>query len=314
MSLSTATPVTPNKLAFVVATKDRPDEIRTLMKNLSSQSRRPDELIIVDGSDAPLDEASLPKGAFPVKYLRSRPPSASRQRNVGLGAVAPEINLIGFLDDDVVLETHAVENMMEFWKSCPEDVGGVSFNLLNHPPLYAADLKSLPLAEKLGLYSRERGRVLPSGFQTMLGRTDETVFVQWLPSGASIWRREVFSRISFDEWFKGYSYLEDLDFSYRVGKSFRLAVLGGAGYRHYPAPGGRGSGYQFGAREVLHRLHFVAKHSELSLMKCVIGLGVRFLMNLIMSVREKNPYYLQRALGNMAGLGRSLWNSQRRIS
>ena len=308
------TPETPPQLAFIVATKDRPDEIRTLMKSLVSQSRRPDELIIADGSDVPLDEASLRTDSFPVKYLRLRPPSASRQRNAGLDSVNPGINLIGFLDDDVVLEPDAVENMMEFWRKCPEDVGGVSFNLLNHPPLYAADLKSLPLAERLGLYSRERGRVLPSGFQTMIGHVDETVFVRWLPTTASIWRKDVFSTFSFDGWYQGYSYLEDLDFSYRVGKSYRMAVLAGAGYRHYPAPGGRGSGYQFGAREVLHRLHFVAKHSELSGMKCLLGLGVRFLMNLIMSVRERNLYYFQRALGNMAGLARSLCQTQRGIS
>jgi hypothetical protein len=33
-----------------------------------------------------------------------------------------------------------------------------------------------------------------------------------LPSGASVWRREIFDKFSFEEFFEGYSYLEDLDF------------------------------------------------------------------------------------------------------
>ncbi len=292
-----------NSLAFVVATKDRPGDLGRLLESLAGQTLRPGEIIIVDSGTERLSLEHL--GRFTpgfIRYVDSDEASATKQRNLGLGLAGPEIRMIGFLDDDVILEPTSVERMMEFWRLCPGDVGGASFNLLNHPDLFAAELKSLPLAESLGLYSGTPGRVLPSGFQTMLGPMERTSFVEWLPSTACVWRNEVFSEFVFDEWFTGYSYLEDLDFSYRVARKYRLAVVADAGFYHFPGASGRGSGFQFGAREVRNRLHFVAKHRELSTLKCLLALKVRFAINLVLCVRERNPYYLQRAAGNLAGM------------
>ena len=110
----------------------------------------------------------------------------------------------------------------------------------------------------------------------------------------------------FDEWFRGYGYLEDLDFSYRVGKTFGLAVAPEALYRHYPAPLGRGSGRVFGTREVLNRLHFVRKHPELSLWRCYLVLMLRMLMSISAGIRGGRRYDLERAWGNALGLIESL--------
>jgi len=295
----------PHRIAFVVATKDRPEELQRLWSSLLAQTRVPDEVVVVDASARP-SFLSGGEGVRPVlHYIRTAVASASRQRNIGLDAVGPDVDLVGFLDDDAVLEADAVGEMLRFWGMAGADVAGAAFNMTNHPPLDWPFLKRMPLVARLGLYSSRGGLVTSSGFQTMIGPVDSTVRTDWLPSGASVWRREVFSRIRFDEWFAGYGYLEDLDFSYRVGKTAKLVVVAPARYLHLPADGGRGSGYAFGVREVLNRTHFVNKHMGLSLARCRVALGLRLVMSLAFAVRERKASYAARAFGNAVGLVRS---------
>jgi len=295
-----------HKLAFVVATKDRPRELGRLWQSLLAQSRQPDEVVVVDAglpSSPPLEGAV---GRPRLRRIRSVVASASRQRNIGLDAVGPETSLVGFLDDDAVLEADAVEEMLRFWTLAGPGVAGAAFNMINHPPLDWPVLKRTRLAADLGLYSGHGGEVTPSGFQTMIGPVSATVWTDWLPSGASVWRRDIFARFRFDEWYDGYSYLEDLDFSYRVGRAAKLAVVAPARSRHLPAAGGRGGGYAFGVREVLNRLHFVGKDPSFSPGRCRAALTLRLLMSLALAVREGRASYASRAFGNAVGLARSI--------
>ena len=294
-----------HEIAFVVATKDRPEELRRMWRSLCSQNRLPGEVVIVDASARPFPLADLEPVPIVLRYLRTAVASATRQRNLGLDAIGPDADLVGFLDDDVVLEEGAVEEMLRFFETADAGVGGAAFNMANHPPLDWPVLKRTRLAESLGLYARRGGAVTASGFQTMIGPLARTERTDWLPSGASVWRREVVRDYRFDEWFGGYSYLEDLEFSYRVGKSFKLAVVAGARYSHLQAAGGRGGGYAFGLREVLNRVHFVKKHSELSLRKCYAALSARLLMSLALAARERQASFIARAFGNTIGLMRS---------
>ena len=300
-------------IAIVVPTKDRPEDLLRLLRSIAGQSCLPAEVIVVDGGEvniAPvLREPSL--SVLVLRYERCRPPSASRQRNWGLRLVSPDIPLIGFLDDDCCLEPDALARMLDYWATAGSEVGGASFNLLNHPAVFAADWKRRPWVERLGLYSGRPGAVLPSGFQVMIGRVDGNLYVRWMGTGASVWRRSVFEDFAFDEWYTGYSYLEDLDFSYRVGRRYRLAVVAGADYRHFHALHGRGSGYVFGLREAANRIYFVRKNPELSLARCLAALSFRTGISLIMALRERRMYYVSRAAGTVVGMVRSLFDRRR---
>jgi GT2 family glycosyltransferase len=294
------------RVAFVVATKDRPEELGRLWRNLLAQSRVPDEVVVADASARPPALAAVERGRPVLRVVRTSFASAARQRNAGLDAIGPDASLVGFLDDDALLDEDAVEEMLRFWDTAGADVAGAAFNMTNHPPLDWPVLKRARLASMLGLYSRRGGEVTASGFQTMIGPVAVTEWTEWLPSGASVWRREVFSKFRFDEWFEGYSYLEDVDFSYRVGRTARLAVVAPARYRHLPAPGGRGRAFAFGVREVLNRTYFVSKHAGLSPAKCRAALSLRLLMSLAQAVRERKASYAARAFGNAVGLMRSM--------
>lgn len=297
--------MTAPRLAFVVATKDRPAELARLWRSLVAQTVPPAEVVIVEAGAGPSPLEPPPAGGPVLRRIASPVASATRQRNLGLDAVGPEADLVGFLDDDAVLEPDAVAEMLRFFAAFGPELGGAAFNMTNHPPMDLAAVKRTPFAESLGLYARRGGAVTRSGFQTMIGAVEATVWTDWLPSGAVVWRREILRSQRFDEWYAGYSYLEDLDFSYRVGRAFRLAVVASARYRHEPAPGGRRSAFAFGLREVLNRVRFVRKYPDLSLARCRAALGARMLMSAAWAAKELEPAHLARAFGNAVGLVRS---------
>ena len=205
------------------------------------------------------------RGRPVLRVIRTAVASATRQRNLGLDAVGPDATLVGFLDDDAVLEDDAVEEMLRFWALAGPEVGGAAFNMANHPPLDWPVLKRTPPRGEPWPLLRPRrpgdGLRVPDDDRSCRHHGVDRLAAE---RGLGLATRGL-RRFRFDEWFDGYSYLEDLDFSYRVGRTSKLAVVAPARYLHLPAAGGRGGGYAFGVREVLNRIHFVKKYPELSL-------------------------------------------------
>ena len=146
---------------------------------------------------------------------------------------------------------------------------------------------------------------MPSGWQTLIGTVDETKFVDWLPSTASVWREKIFDRFQFDEYFDRYSYLEDLDFSYGVRKYYKLAVAHDARFYHYPSSSGRITEYQFGEIEVRNRIYFVRKH-DLSRWRCYLAVMIRMLITIKQTALREKGSSLNRLHGNIAGVIQSL--------
>jgi glycosyltransferase involved in cell wall biosynthesis len=292
-----------DNISLIVATKDRPDDLRKLLESLRCQTVAPAEIVVVDASRKAVERVI---GEFPeltIRYLRHWPPSASAQRNAGIRACDPRSTLIGFADDDTTFEPQAFANILNFWEEAAPDILGAAFNLRNYPIRGNGFLKRGVLAEKLGLYSSKPGNVSLSGWQTVVGEVRETLFVEWLPSTAAIFRRTVFRGSVFDEFFQSYSYLEDLDFSYTISRTGRLAIVADAGFLHFPSSGGRVSARQFGRFEVRNRLYFVRKHC-LSTARCYLGLAVRLAMSIGSGLAHWNTDLFLRALGNMEELMR----------
>lgn len=290
-----------NKIAFIIATKERPKELRRLLKSLEIQSYRPDQVIIVESGENRTEEIKAEFPGLEIKYLRCHPPSITKQRNMGIKKADPGMTLIGFLDDDVVLKNNALMEMMVYWENAPENIGLASFNITNLPSIFASRFKSLAVTEKLGLYSKKKGIVLPSGFQTIYGFVSNIVTVQYLPTPALVGRRDIFKKHMFDEWFSGYSYLEDLDFSYRVSKEYTLVIVQNAKYSHYPTSVGKESAFTFGIKEVINRIYFVKKNQGFSLFKCYLALTIRLSLNLYIALSEQKISYFYRASGNLVG-------------
>ena len=115
--------------------------------------------------------------------------------------------------------------------------------------------------------------------------------------------------VHFDEFFTGYSYLEDLDLSFTVRRRWRLAVLAEARYAHNPSTARHLDSFGFGRIEIVNRLHFVRKH-DLSLPLCWLAIAARLAMTLSHAAMHLDSDSARRACGNIAEIVTSLIPSE----
>ena len=286
-------------LAFVIPTKDRGDDLRRMLRSLVAQTRLPDQVIVVDGSGV---EVSWCVAEFPelrIDYVRLLPPSLSAQRNAGMAVLRPEITHAGYLDDDVVLELDAVYEMASFWGGAGSDVGGAAFNVVN-------DAGSIPstIMQRIGVWSVGVGSVAPSGLVCEVGRVNNDIESDWLCGGATVWRREVIEAYSYDNWFQGTGFMEDVDYSYGVRERYRLFVLAAARLAHFTPPIRPDRQFLFGKWQVVNRMYIVRKyrHRGLSLHKAW-GLSLILVVaNSVRGIFNRQPGLWDRSMGNLAGI------------
>ena len=285
------------KIAFVTPTKDRPDDIRMMLRGLEQQTRRPDQVIVVDASQDPVESIVDEFLSLQILYIRwDGDPSAAAQRNRGASVVADEIDLVCFFDDDQVLYPDAVDLMLAYWKCAPSDQGATSFNLGNYEARRWGWLKASRLIEMLGIYNQEPGTVARSGWQSLYGAPDVDLDVDWLSSQALVLRKSILKDSRFDEFFQGYSYLEDLDFSFGLSRQHRLTVVASARFDHFHSPSGRINHYRFGVVEVRNRRYIVRKYG-MSMAAYRMAMSLRWIMTIVGAIRE--PRLIGRAYGNL---------------
>src|SRR4051794_24489071 len=82
-------------ISVVVTVRDDSDELAALLSTLPGQSRRPDEVIIVDGSPDSNGTASVlqrwqQQGDLPLKVIQAPGTNISEGRNIGVRAARHE--------------------------------------------------------------------------------------------------------------------------------------------------------------------------------------------------------------------------------
>ena len=298
------------ELAYVVPTKDRPDELAKLLVSLSKQTVMPSQIVLVDASDPPIRDLVSKFRSLPITYVREFPPSLARQRNAGMAALEDEITVAGYIDDDVELAADATERMVAFWRSAEPEVGGASFTIVNQPLRHA--LFGL-LSDVFLINSRKVGIVLPSGFSSSITPQPENIQTEWLYGGATLWRREVIDNYKYDEWYIGHGYLEDLDFSYRVSRKYELWVVADARLWHWPRPIRLERNVDLGKQQIVNRIYFVRKLRCFGFIPVAWGLIGQAVRNLLESAIQRNRAGVLRFWGNVLGLRDLALHGQRPV-
>jgi GT2 family glycosyltransferase len=285
------------KLAFIIPTKGRQEKLNILLDSLNRQTVKPDLLIILDSGINPLEDKVKFDG-LTVKYIHTGPNSLTQARNIGIRNLPRDYHLAGFLDDDVVLCPDALEKMFTFWRGASgEDIAGVAFNVINS----RKTRKFWFLKKIFFLGDSHPGNILPSGFHTAVENINKDVWTKWLPGGATVWRVDIFKEFMFDESFKGYGCMEDIDFSYRVGRKYKLISLASAKLFHKPHPINRDESFYLGYSEIVNRFYFINKFNEFSNKLFYLAALGRLLENFIYGILGVNSGYLKKAMGNFVG-------------
>jgi len=284
------------KLAYVVPTKDRPNDMRILLTSIRAQTRLPDQIVVVDGSDPDIRPVLEAFADLPITYVRVFPPSLARQRNAGMARLRDDIDVAGYLDDDIELMPDATAAMAAFWESAPADVGGAAFSIICQAG------GSSRLARLFNFEEPVVGGISNGGVERAIHPFHETVETRWLNGGSTMWRRQVIRDFAFDEWFEGHGYLEDVEYSFRVGRIWRLFAVATAKCYHHHRPINLNRQFAFGRQQVVNRIYFTRKMGCFPFWATARDLTGHMLLNFTASWHEKSTAGLRRFLGNLAGL------------
>lgn len=287
-----------SRIAYIIPTKDRPDDLRKLLISLQNQTVKADQIIIVDGGDKDIKNIVDDFPGLGTNYLRVRPPGLTRQRNAGKMAVKEDVSLVGYLDDDIVMENNANEIMLNFFQDASADHAGASFNIVNNIENRGHLFKRVFLID-----SRRKGTVLTSGMHTILHPVEKDTFVQWLSGGATVWRRQIIDSYNYDENYRGYGHFDDLDFSFRVNTRYKLKVLRDARVWHYIAYPKTNKKFDFAVSDAINRFYFVRKFPDR--MKISHFFWATFGMIMMcfgLGIKHRDKGHFLRALGYIAGL------------
>lgn len=226
------------KITIVIITKNRLNYLKTCINSINRQNRYPSNLIIVDGSDNDatkdyIDYMNNDFKLYDITYVKPNKQGTSTARNIGASLSDGQITV--FLDDDTVLSDNYVHSMEKLFDSDKKMlIGGATGRIHS---IKSNQRGSFTPFEKLFRHiflieSGVKGIVLPSGFATDLPESGET---EWLSGSNMAFRDIVLAEFTFDESLEKYSSYalgEDLDYSIRVGKKFKLMVVPDARLEH----------------------------------------------------------------------------------
>ena len=102
-------PLRPTSISLVICTRDRPEELARCLASLDEQSRRPDEVVVVDNASVSPRTRQVAEAAG-VRYVREDRPGLDIARNTGLLAASSEI--VAYTDDDTELHPRWLERLV----------------------------------------------------------------------------------------------------------------------------------------------------------------------------------------------------------
>jgi GT2 family glycosyltransferase len=249
----------------------RPEPLIQLLQSVREQTVYPDAILIVDGSTNDETGIVLKQNQFEsLNYflVPSEHRGLTKQRNYGIQRVGNDMDIVCFLDDDVILETDYFEQILKTYQIYPNalGVGGYIINDTKYEFVgnqYRAPINEFYfdgwkrkdgsrfiLRKKLGLDSD-----CPPGFSPLFSHGRSVGFlppngkiyeVEQLMGGVSSFRKKIFDTLQFSTYFEGYGLYEDADFSIRVAKTGKLYINTTAKLNHYHDASGRPNQYQYG--------------------------------------------------------------------
>lgn len=232
--------------SFVIATRNRPDDLVNTVRSLVQQTVLPAELVVVDSSDdtptRPEIEELCSSAGIKLDYHHPAPRGLTVQRNVGIDRSAGDP--VFFVDDDVWLDADCHEEVLKEYERWGPELGGVRAT----PKRPARPSLGTRIYRRIfgigGWWPEASGKVRPGfyaeGVSDSAGVRKLEYFNGWFMS----YRREVFEHERFDEALAGYGYKEDIDFSYRVSRRYTLVQTPAARCDHLKSGASRMNSHQ----------------------------------------------------------------------
>ncbi|WP_370227863.1 glycosyltransferase family 2 protein [Mesoflavibacter sp.] len=257
------------RFSLIVCTYMRPQALLTLLKSINEQSLYPDDILIIDGSTNNDTKTILEENPFKnLRYYKvdDSQRGLTKQRNFGINQVGDAIDVVCFLDDDIVLEPDYFKQLLSTYITYPNAlaVGGYITNEVRWETSDGKDNKDkfyfdgymrnepsrFKLRQPFGLLPDVAPGYMPTFSHgrsvSFIPPSGKTYQVEQIMGGVSSYKKEVFNTYQFSDYFVGYGLYEDADFSLRLAKKGDLYVNTNARLAHYHDASGRPNQFKYG--------------------------------------------------------------------
>lgn len=229
------------KLCIVIATYNRADDLIECIKSINLQTVEPEKIIIVDSttySDKNIEERIREVSSLNIQYINTKQKGLTLQRNLALKLIPKDAELVMFLDDDILLDNDYVENVSKFFEEdTNEEIGGVE-----------------------GYLTRDGDKEYPK-----VPKDNKKVQLKSLYGCNMTYRVNKIVGMTFDENLQLYSFMEDWDFSYRVGLKTKLYKIHSAQAVHNQSKAGRIDYVKNGFMRIANKYYLKKKNNAITL-------------------------------------------------
>lgn len=258
------------KISLIICTYNRPVSLMNLLTSIDSQILLPNEILIVDGSTNLLTKDLIMnfKSKLNLKYflVDEKNRGLTKQRNFGISNCSP-CDIVSFLDDDLILNPNYFKILVTSFSSLPDAIGLSGIDLIENQYFKKDSCKKynsffffeidgwlVPepkryLFRKLfGLMPSFQPCIIPpySHGRSCLPPNGKIYKVDHFWGGIASYKFDIFSKVSFSNYFEGYGLYEDVDFCIRISKFGSLYIDTNLNVFHFHDPIGRPNFYKFG--------------------------------------------------------------------
>jgi len=295
------------RTTLIIPTRNRASFLFKTLNQFTKYKIKFQEILIIDSSDK-YEQFFVKKicEKFSAKFYRSIP-STSLQRNLGLKLRNKNNQFVMFLDDDIFFFKDSFKSMNECINLYKVDnnISGFGFNLItNKKKSFLDSIKNSEVIKSMNLYSNQPGVVTKSGWQTIVSNIKSIVLAEWCTTQAVIFKSRFIKNIYFNKNLGSYSYLEDLDFSFKINNNKKKILINYSSKYKHPNEIKRNN-LSFGIIEIFNRFIIVKSH-HLNLKLFFLGSFIRFFLSILNIFKgEFNSFF--RACGNIVGIVKSFF-------
>ncbi len=279
-------------LSVVIPTKNRPNELSKFIFSLIEQTRKPDQVIIIDQSQDELcSKSKIEKILIDKKINFSYTHNESINGLVQAKNFSLKINncdIISFFDDDIILKENYLKNIEQVFKNNNHIFGVNGFVLNNHRQSFFKYL--FFEITHIGIFRDNRNKAYRN-------ISKELMKLDVLSGGLSSWRTEVFNKVEFDI-LNNFHGMEDIEFSTRVRKHFpeSLYITKKSCLYHYHSSSNRNSEVERVENDIVEGFKIMKKNKNLNYLyfEIIPFILNYFLQSIFLSLKHRSFTFLYR--------------------